>query len=471
MVGRRGVPPRSACSTDRRRTRGALGPPGRRTSPDARVGLGPPRRTRQDAPGRSRGSSPACGSAPPSPPSSATSSERSTRCAEEVEHVVACTAPPLTTASAASSEKRAGEHGEPGQDGPLRLGQQVEAPVDRRPQRPVPRQRRAAAAGQEPEPVVEASRDLGGRQRADPRGGQLDRQRDAIQPAADLRDRVRVGGGQLEARLRPLAPGRRTGAPRRNSRDRREIRRPRVQVRQRHRGHRDAGSRPEMPSASRLVARTCSRGQRRSSSSAISTTGSMQVLAVVEDQQQLAVGDALHQGVDDLGVGPLLDAQRRGDRVVDQSPSVSERQSSTSHTPSGWRSTRWAPISSASRVFPTPPVPVSVTKGRVREALASAAAISSAAADEARQLSREVVRAACRASEPAGSPARGRAPGPGTADRPTRCPAADGRRGRAASRRPAARRRAGCGRPARRGSGRRGRRRRCARRDGRRCPT
>ena len=56
----------------------------------------------------------------------------------------------------------------------------------------MPGQRRAAAAGQEAESIVEPRRDLVWRQRSDPRGRELDRQRDAIQAQADLPDRFRV---------------------------------------------------------------------------------------------------------------------------------------------------------------------------------------------------------------------------------------------------------------------------------------
>ena len=92
----------------------------------------------------------------------------------------------------------AGEDREPAQDGPLRLGQQVVAPVDGGAQRLVPGEGRPAAAGQEAEAVVQPGRDLLHRQGAHPGGGQLDGQRHAVEAAAQLGHRagVLVGHGE-----------------------------------------------------------------------------------------------------------------------------------------------------------------------------------------------------------------------------------------------------------------------------------
>jgi hypothetical protein len=43
-------------------------------------------------------------------------------------------------------------------------------------------------AGEQPEALVEQARDLARSHGDDPRGRELDRQRDAVEPAADLRD-------------------------------------------------------------------------------------------------------------------------------------------------------------------------------------------------------------------------------------------------------------------------------------------
>ncbi len=80
----------------------------------------------------------------------------------------------------------AGEDRQPvGQPALGRL-QQVPAPRDDGPQRPVPGQRGAAAAGEQPEPVVQPVGDLLDRHRPHPGRGQLDGQRQPVQPAADL---------------------------------------------------------------------------------------------------------------------------------------------------------------------------------------------------------------------------------------------------------------------------------------------
>ena len=59
-------------------------------------------------------------------------------------------------------------------------------PVHRRAQRLLAAHRGARAAGQQPEPVVQAVDDLGQRQRPHPRGGELDGQRHAVEAPADL---------------------------------------------------------------------------------------------------------------------------------------------------------------------------------------------------------------------------------------------------------------------------------------------
>ena len=54
----------------------------------------------------------------------------------------------------------------------------------------------ATTAGEEAEALVEAARDLFRAHRRDPRGGELDRERDAVEPTADLDHGHR--GGRVE---------------------------------------------------------------------------------------------------------------------------------------------------------------------------------------------------------------------------------------------------------------------------------
>ena len=82
----------------------------------------------------------------------------------------------------------------------LLLGKQVVAPIDQRAHRLLARQRGAAAAGQHAKTLVEFLRQLSGRENLYPRRRQLDRQRDAVEPPADLRDDRRALVGQLELR-------------------------------------------------------------------------------------------------------------------------------------------------------------------------------------------------------------------------------------------------------------------------------
>ena len=78
------------------------------------------------------------------------------------------------------------EHAESTQQRAFWRVEQLVAPVDRRPQRLQPRQRPALAACPPGEAVGKLSRNALDRQNADARGGQLDRERDAIEVLADL---------------------------------------------------------------------------------------------------------------------------------------------------------------------------------------------------------------------------------------------------------------------------------------------
>ena len=131
---------------------------------------------------------------------------------QQVEHVLGARPAPAQTGSAASAVDAAREHREPlGQRRAPPSVEQVPAPVDDRAQRLVPRQRGPAAAGEQPEPVVEPGGDSVDRQRPQPGGGQLDRQRHAVEPAADLHDRRDVAASTAK-------PGRTAAARSANSR-------------------------------------------------------------------------------------------------------------------------------------------------------------------------------------------------------------------------------------------------------------
>ena len=148
------------------------------------------------------------------------------------------------------------------------VGQQVPAPVDQRLERLLARHRGPAAAGEEPEAVVQPLGDVSARQHVDPRRGELDRERDAVEPAADLgrparRSRRRAVNAGLR-RGRPIdeqADGLGPSPPPRGRRLGRSAS-----------GHASDGTwnsaSPGTASASRLVARIRSRGAAPSSRSA-----------------------------------------------------------------------------------------------------------------------------------------------------------------------------------------------------------
>ena len=73
------------------------------------------------------------------------------------------------------------------------------APVDRGAERALARRGRSVSARQQLETVTEAGSDLLHRQHADPRGGELDGQRHAIQRAAECRDGRGIAFGDDES--------------------------------------------------------------------------------------------------------------------------------------------------------------------------------------------------------------------------------------------------------------------------------
>ena len=86
----------------------------------------------------------------------------------------------------------AGEHSQPAQQDPFRGAEQLMAPIERRVQSLMARQRRSPAAGQDAEPFVEPGGERGEAERKDVRRGQFQRQRDAVEPSADRHHRRRV---------------------------------------------------------------------------------------------------------------------------------------------------------------------------------------------------------------------------------------------------------------------------------------
>ena len=101
----------------------------------------------------------------------------------------------------------AGEHRQPFEDALLVVEEQLVAPVDDGAQRLLAGQRGARPAGQQAEPIVEPSGDLRERERPGAGGGQLDGERQPVEPGADVGDHLVVVVGELERRAGGLGPG------------------------------------------------------------------------------------------------------------------------------------------------------------------------------------------------------------------------------------------------------------------------
>ena len=210
----------------------------------------------------------------------------------------------------------AGKDREPPEHRALVRGEQVVAPVEGRAQRLMAARRRAGPAGQYREDVVQALRQLCGRQDPYPRGGQLDRQRQAVQATADLQDRGGVVVGDAERRPDQLGPLFEEAD--------------RVRAAQRGRGRRDDGAtgrqrqRRDRPAAfsldaERLAAGGEDRQRRAGDQQPLGEAGHRggQVLAVVQHDQRPPAG---HVRGDRLG-GVLSRRVRRaelaGHRLAD----------------------------------------------------------------------------------------------------------------------------------------------------------
>ncbi|MFC7616788.1 hypothetical protein ACFQV2_28380 [Actinokineospora soli] len=85
------------------------------------------------------------------------------------------------------------------------------------------------------------------------------------------------------------------------------------------------------------------------------------MLAVVQHQQEAPLAQVLDDGVRGAAAGPVAQAEPVGDQVREEAPSRSSARAANT-TPSG----KARPVSratrTASRVLPTPPGPVSVTR-------------------------------------------------------------------------------------------------------------
>ena len=80
-----------------------------------------------------------------------------------------------------------------------RLVEEVEAPVDRGAEGLMARHRVLTAAAQHAKPLVQLFRELFGREQLHPRRGQLDGQRNSVNPPADFGHEGRIAVGKRKA--------------------------------------------------------------------------------------------------------------------------------------------------------------------------------------------------------------------------------------------------------------------------------
>ena len=233
---------------------------------------------------------------------------------EEVEHLVGDDGAAGRHRLGRLEGERPREHREPGEQRALGVGQQVEAPVHGGAKRPMTRQCRAAAPGQQAEAMVEPGGDLGRRQGANPGRRELDRQRDAVETVADLHDRLCVLGSSPKpgSIARPRSRKRRTASEAESCCE--LVRRQRAdQCRQRHRGngHEALTAHAERLPAGGDDAEVGAAAQERVG---YLHDGVEDVLAVVEDHERRPVGDSRHDGRD-RAVHGWREPQGRGDRI------------------------------------------------------------------------------------------------------------------------------------------------------------
>ena len=174
-------------------------------------------------------------------------------------------------------------------------------PHDRGLERLLTRHHRAAAAGKEPEPIVERVGDAARVHHADPRCRELQRQREAVEPSADPRDGLELLLVGCEAAPRLTRPLHEEGL--------------RSLVVERRNPPRDFPGDTERLAARRHHAEIGHADEER-----VEHVGGPveHLLAVVEHEERVAVAQLLHQRVDERPVALLSQAHGPGDRRRDE---------------------------------------------------------------------------------------------------------------------------------------------------------
>ena len=245
----------------------------------------------------------------------------------------------------------------------------------------------SAAVHEQAQRVVEPARQLGHAQGRHARGSQLECERDAFEPLTHTRDGGREVVGEHEAGdgrsaidkqahggvLEQCSAGAwaATASGTGNA-----------LTRQVHS--------PAMRSAWRLVASTCTRGQARRSASTTYAHASTRCSQLSRTSSRCLGRSTLHQAVLERLLRLGADAQRRGDRLRDELRLGERGELDEIDAVVELAAARLAASSSASRVLPTPPVPVRVTR-RSSASLSPMCSELRVTANEARQLQRQVV--------------------------------------------------------------------------------
>ena len=214
----------------------------------------------------------------------------------------------------------AGEHAQASEEHLLRRRQQVVTPVDGRSERLLTRQRRATSSGQQREPVGQPIEDLLGGEDSGSNRGKLDRQRQAVETAAQLDDGRLIRAGQLE---RPRGGGRTLGE------QQHRFVLPKLGERFASVGRRKPERRHGDDVLTRHLERLPGGGDHphvgRSAKDLGHQAGGRieHVLTVVEDQQQLAVAQVGQQDLQRLRRG-LVPKVQGGDHRVDHQGGIAD---------------------------------------------------------------------------------------------------------------------------------------------------
>ena len=184
----------------------------------------------------------------------------------------------------------------------------------------------ATSAGEEPEPFVEQPRDLARAHARDPRRGELDRQRDRVEPSTDLHDLVGVRRVELQTR-----PGR-FGAV--HEQLHRFTRRDRLQARLRRDAQRRHPQQPLAGHAERLPARRQHPHPRRGTQDRLGQRGRLveQMLTVVQHDQRLFAREVVAHALGQRPPRAWLHRQRGDDHLREQVGVVGRGELTQPHT-------------------------------------------------------------------------------------------------------------------------------------------